>query len=168
MIRLNDSELVPYVKEILQPITSFIRWVIAITGISVKIYETMRWFAERKKRPKKVDLLADIYRNLGEIRGITWRYRRRAKRVDTDSLRKEMNRVNRIITELNVKIKNLTGKSLFDILKDPPEEVPRLPSDEELKEVPLLELMIKEEMKNIGNVAMRTQRQIKKILPKLE
>lgn len=161
----NSPELVGYITEILKPIGSFIGWAIAVTGISIKIYEIIRWFAEKREKPKQVDVLAEVYREIGEIRGITWRYRRRLKKVDTNTLLKDMRQVNQIDTELNTKIKNLTGKNLFDVLKDPPQEVPKLPSDEMLKEVPLLELVIKEEMKNIGNIAMRTQRQIKKFLP---
>jgi len=73
-----------------------------------------------------------------------------------------MNRISRISSELGEKIKNLTAKSLFDVIKDPPQEFPTLPSDEVLKEFPVLELVIKEEMKNIGNVTRRTLRLIKK------
>jgi len=146
----------------------FINWAIAVRGILIKIYETVRWYAQQKGRPKKADVLAETYKELGEIRGITRRYRYRQKKVATGQLYEDIKRISRINTELDDKIKNLTGKSLFDVLKDPPQEFPTLPSDETLTELPVLELIIKEEMKNIGNIAMRTQRQIRKIIPEIK
>lgn len=115
-----------------------------------------------------MDVFTEVYREIGEIRRITWRYRRRSKKIHADTLLKDMRRVNQISTELNTKIKVLTGKSLFDVLKDSPRDLPELSSDKMLKEALLIEFVIKEEMKNIGNIPMITRRQIKKALPELK
>jgi hypothetical protein len=154
--------------EILKPITSFITWVTAIRAILIKVCETFRWYAEQKRRPEKSDVVAEICKELGEIDGITRKYSFRQGRFNTISLRKDIDRISQISSELFEKVKSMTGKSLFDILKDPPQELPTLPSDEMLKELPILEFVIKEEMRNVRNIARRTLRLIRRISAQIE
>jgi hypothetical protein len=160
-------QIIAQTIEILKPAMSFVRWAITIRTILIKIHETLRWYQQKKVRSGKSGVIAEIYKGLGEIEGITRKYRYRQTKVDTALLRKDMNRISRINSELGEKIKNMTAKSLFDIIKDPPQEFPALPSDAILKEFSVLELVIKEEMKNIGNVTQRALRLIKKANPEI-
>jgi len=161
-------QIITQTIQILEHIMSFLKWTLAVRSILIKIYETVRWYTQQKTRPNKADITAEIYKRLGEIDGITRKYRYRPTKVDTVLLRKDMNRISRISSELGEKIKNLTAKSLFDVIKDPPQEFPTLPSAETLKEFPVLEVVIKEEMKNIGNVTRRTLWLMRKAYPEIE
>jgi len=146
------SEIVAHAAEILKPLRSFIDWVIAVTGILLKIYEVIR--AEREKPSPHIS------NEIRVIVEISYRCFRRRK-VDRRSLLRDIEQINIVLIRLADKIRDRTGRSLFDVLKDPQQELPELPSDEVLKEVPILELVIKEEMKNIGNIAIRIQQQLK-------